>query len=316
MLRKHGTSLTGFTSWDGRWYQAIALHGYVVPPHTAHHQTPWPFFPLLPAVLRAGAATGIPIGWVGVACNHAIFLLALVGIQRLASRYTSSEATRLAVWLAAFVPLSFVFSMLYPSALFLAASVWAFVLVDEHRDLAAGIAVAIAALSRPNGLVVLIVLVFVVGFRFRRVATLVIPTATAIGAWMLFNAIDTGDPIRFFDAKRAWHEVTLVGFVSRPTLNATLHLAVAGVALAVLAVVRTRIPTSWLAYTVLCLVPSLAFGIVGMARYATDAFPPTIAGGIVLERQPARTRRVVFAVLVGAQIAFVCYYITMGRHVI
>jgi GT2 family glycosyltransferase len=316
MLRKHGTLLTGFTSWDGRWYQAIALHGYVVPPHTGHHQTPWPFFPLLPAVLRAGVATGLPVGWVGVACNHAIFLLALIGIQRLASRYTSSDATRLAVWLAAFGPLSFVFSMLYPSALFLAASVWAFVWVDEHRDVAAGVAVAIAALSRPNGLVVLLVLVFVVGLRLRRVVALALPTVTAIGAWMLYNAVDTGDPLRFFDAKRAWHEVTLVGFVKGPTLNATLHLAVAGVALAVVIAVRRRIPSSWLAYTILCLAPSLAFGIVGMARYATDAFPPTIAGGVVLEHRTATTRRVVFATLIVSQIAFVFFYITVGRHVI
>jgi GT2 family glycosyltransferase len=316
MLRTHGKLLTGFTSWDGRWYQAIALHGYVVPPHTYHHQTPWPFFPLLPALLRAGAATGISVAWVGVVCNHAIFLLALVGIQRLASRYTSSDATRLAVWLAAFGPLSFVFSMLYPSALFIAASVWAFVWVDEHRDLAAGIAVAVAALSRPNGLVVLVVLVFVVGFRLRRVAALALPTATAIGAWMLYNAVDTGDPLRFFDAKRAWHEVTLVGLVSAPTLNATLHLAVAGVAFGVVYAVRKRIPTSWLAYTFLCLAPSLAFGIVGMARYATDAFPPSIAGGVVLERRPASTRRAVFAVLIVSQIAFAFFYITMGRHVI
>jgi hypothetical protein len=316
MLRTRGSLLAGFDSWDGRWYRAIALHGYVVPPHTYHLQTPWPFFPLLPAALRALAGTGISVSWAGVAFNHVVFLLALIGIQRLASRHTSADATRLAVWIAAFGPLSFVFSMLYPSALFIAASVWAFVWVDEHRDLAAGTAVAVAALSRPNGIIVLVVLVFAVGFQRTRVLRLATPTLTALAAWLWFNAAQTGDPLRFLDAKKAWHEVTLLGLVSRPTLNATLHLAVAGIALAAVIVVRRRIPTSWLCYTILGLAPSLAFGIVGLARYANDMFPPAIAGGMILEHQPATTRRAVFGILILSQIAFAFYYIVTTKNVI
>src|SRR6185437_7712739 len=90
------------------------------------------------------------------------FLVALAGVYRLASRRGGSRVAALAVWALALFPASFVFSMTYPSAIFLAASVWAFVLVEERHDLAAGLVVVAAALVRPNGLVVALALIVAV----------------------------------------------------------------------------------------------------------------------------------------------------------
>jgi GT2 family glycosyltransferase len=309
MLRNPTNPLSGFTSWDGRWYQAIAVHGYVVPPHTHHHQTPWPFFPLFPEVLHAVSSLGIPLAYAGLVCNHVAFLLALIGIHRVASRYGTPSTVRLAVWLAALGPMSFVFSMLYPSAIFLAASVWAFVLVDERRDLAAGCAAAIAALSRPNGIVVVLALLIGVGFVFRRVVAVALPVVVALAGWVWFNALRTGDPLRFYDAKGAWHEVTIFNFMSQVNADAVLHLAIATLAIVLVVLVRRRIPASWLWYTILGLAPSLVFGVVGLARYATDSFPPTIAAAMLLDRGAASTRRNVLIGLVIVQIILAFYFI-------
>jgi hypothetical protein len=313
MLRNPSNPLSGFTSWDGRWYQAIALHGYVVPPHAHHHQTPWPFFPLLPEVLHAASSLGIPLAYAGIAINHVAFLLALIGIHRVASRHAAPSTVRLAVWLAALGPLSFVFSMLYPSAIFLAASVWAFVLVEERRDLAAGCMAAVAALSRPNGVVVVLALLIAVGFVFRRVVAVTLPVVAALTGWMWFNALRTGDPLRFYDAKGAWHEVTIFNFVSQVNADAVLHLAIAALAVVLVVLVRRRIPASWLWYTILGLAPSLLFGVVGLARYATDSFPPTIAAAMLLDRGAASTRRNVLIGLVAVQIALAVYFIGVPR---
>jgi hypothetical protein len=315
MVRAPGALLSGFTSWDGRWYRAIAMHGYVVPPHVPSHETPWPFFPLLPGALRMIASAGIPVTWAGIVCNHAAFLVALIGIHRLAVRHTSRNTANLAVWLVALGPLAFVFSMLYPSALFLAASVWAFVWVEERRDLAAGCAAAIAALTRPNGIVLVVALVIAVGFAARRAVRIAVPVVGAVAGWVVFNALRTGDPLRFLTAKSAWREVTLVGFVLRPTTNAVVHVAVAALAVGVVIVARRRMPASWTWFTVLYLVPSLALGMVGLARYATDLFPPYIAGASILERRPAASTRTVLAVFVVAQVCFAFYFI-VGRQVI
>lgn len=314
-LRYPRTPLAGFIRWDGRWYQAIALHGYVVPPHAHHHQTPWPFFPLFPSILHFVESLGIQITWAGIICNHLALLLALIGIQRLASRHCSATAVTLAVWLTALGPMAFLFSMLYPTAIFLACSVWAFVWVDEHRDLAAGIAAAAAALTRPNGVVVLVALAIAVGLSVPRLVRLAAPVLLAIGAWIVFNAVRAHDPLRFLDAKRDWREVTIVGFVSRPTPNAALHAGIAVFALSLVLVARRRMPSSWTWYTCLYVVPSLAFGMVGLARYASDAFPPAIAGGIVLERRARTTVGAIFAALVVAQAATAWYFIGAG-HVV
>jgi len=313
MLRTPTNVVSGFTAWDGHWYRAIALHGYVVPPHTHHHQTPWPFFPLLPEVLRAVSSAGIPVTAAGIVCNHVAFFVALVGIHRLAARHGSPSTARLAVWIAALGPMSFVFSMLYPSAIFLAASVWAFVLVEERRDLAAGFAAAVAALSRPNGIIVVVALVVAVGFAVRRVVIVVAPVVVALGGWLWFNAWRTGDPLRFFDAKRAWHEVTLFNIVGAITTDAALHLAIAALAVVLVVLVRRRIPASWLWYTILGLAPSLLFGVVGLARYATDCFPPTIAAAMLLDRGAASMRRNLLVGLVALQAVLAFYFVGLPR---
>jgi len=313
MLRLHGSFLTGFGSWDGRWYRAIALHGYAAVPHSHHHQTPWPFFPLFPIVMHAMTSMGLSVTLAGIVFNHVAFLVALIGIQRLAVRHTSRSGALLAVWLTALGPLSFVFSMLYPSALFLAASVWAFVWIEQEHDRAAGIAAAVAALSRPNGVVVLIALVIAVGFAARRVVRVAAPVVAAVGGWVLFNAARTGDPFRFVNAKSAWHEITALTFVERPTPNALFHLTLAAGALVLVFIGRRRIPRSWSWFTVLYLLPSLALGVVGLARYATETFPPYIVGGSLLERRDAARVRLVFAALIILQACCAFYFIADGR---
>ena len=98
------------------------------------------------------------------------------------------------------------------------------------------------------------------------------PVVAALGGWVLFNAVRTGDAFRFFDAKTAWHEIT-----------------------------------------VLYLLPSLAFGVVGLARYATETFPPYIAGGDLLARRDVTTIRVLFGALVIAQAGCAFFFIADGR---
>jgi hypothetical protein len=123
----------------------------------------------------------------------------------------------------------------------------------------------------------------------------------------------TGDPLRFYDAKKAWHEVNLLDFVTHWSSDAALHLAIAALAVAVVVAARRRIPASWLWYTIFGLVPSLVFGMIGLARYAADSFPPAIAAGILLDGRAASTRRHVFGALIVAQICLALYFIGLPR---
>jgi hypothetical protein len=315
LLRGAHSPLWGFRRWDGRWYLAIAAHGYGALPHALSHQTPWPFFPLFPLVLHAGALSGLPVTFVGLAVNHIAFFLALVAVRRLAVRHATSERVAdLSVWFLAVGPLAFVFSMLYPSAIFLATTAWAFVFLDERRDLAAGVLAALAALSRPNGAVVVIALAVAVGWSTPRLARLVAPTAGALIAWMGFNAVRGGDPLRFLSAKAAWHEVDLLGFLLGPTATPALHLALAALAVGVVVAARRNLPSSWTWFSVLYLLPSLALGVVGLARYASEVFPPYVGAATLVQRRSA-VLPTVFGLLVAAQIGCALLFVT-GHSVI
>jgi hypothetical protein len=311
LLRGRNVLPLGFASWDGRWYSWIAAHGYTALPHAHHHQTPWPFFPLLPIAMRSISWLGVSIPVAGIALNHVAFFVALIGIYRIAVRHTSSRGARIAVWVAAVGPFAFVFSMIYPSAIFLAASVWAFLLVEEGNDLAAGLAAAAATLARPDGAVVVIVLVVVVRFDWSRAVRVAGPAATALSAWMLFNLASTGDALRFLHAKRAWHEVDLFSLLQRPVTNAAFHVAIAGLAIVIVVAARRVIPRSWSWFTVLYLVPSFVLGVVGMGRYATETFPPLVAG-VLLERHPRHTTIATLGVLAVAQV--ICAYFYIAHH--
>jgi hypothetical protein len=95
-------------------------------------QTRWPFFPGFPP-LSAVREIGLPDRGTVVVLNQLIFLIALAGVWRIARRLPT-PAPLASRWSLALFPGAFVFSMVYPSAIWLAVSVWAFILVDERHD--------------------------------------------------------------------------------------------------------------------------------------------------------------------------------------
>ena len=152
-----GLRFGGFQIWDGVWYTAIARDGYGVLP-VGDLQTRWPFFPLLPELMRGLDTVGLGDQASTVIVNQVALLLAFAGVYRIARRHASPRAATLAVWLCAVFPGSFVFSMIYPSAIFLAATVWAFVFVEDRLDVPAAACAVVAALVRPNGIFLVLAL--------------------------------------------------------------------------------------------------------------------------------------------------------------
>jgi hypothetical protein len=308
---KHALSRwPGFAVWDGRWYSHIARFGYPAL-IGRHHQSGWAFAPLLPLVMSVGRVSGVGVTVTGVVVNHAAFFAALVGLHRLLGRHTSREAAALGVWALALFPAAVVFSMVYPSALFLAASVWAFVFCDEHRDVLSGLCAAAATLARPNGFWLVLALVIAVGFN-ARLTRICGPPILAVGSWLLYNQVVAGNAFTFLIAKHAWQEVTLVNLFEPFDKNAVVHLALAAGAIALVLIERRRLPKSWTFLALCYVVPSLAFGIVGMGRYANECFPPFAAAGNILARQNTIARLIAFSALVVAQIAFT-YWILTGH---
>src|SRR5206468_2614824 len=153
---------------DPLWYQSIARFGY------SYHRGPnqaFAFFPLIPGVMRAAGAAGLPDAVTSVVISHVALFFGLVGVFHLARLHGSVTAACWAVWICALFPSALVFSKPYPEAVFLALSTWAALAVEKRRDGAAAGLGALAALCRPNG--VLLAIALGAGTRSRRRAAVV-----------------------------------------------------------------------------------------------------------------------------------------------
>lgn len=306
--------IASFAVWDGAWYAQIARDGYGFT--IGNGATPYPFFPLLPSLMRAGAVVGLSPVATALLLNHVLFLLALWGVFLLARAHGSDDEATLACWSLALYPGSAPLTLVYPCTLFLACGVWAFYLLERGRDGAVATLATAAALVRPNGLVLAAAL-GVAALRASRslarplrVAT---PAGIAVAGWLVFLWWRTGDPLMFVTAKSAWHEVTIASLLAGTERVPKLDLAAAAFAAAVLALAWRRIPGDWLLYAALVLLPPLALGLLGMPRYTAACFPLFFAAGVLLARLP-RPLRVAGLAASAAGLLFLARRILLAEH--
>jgi hypothetical protein len=283
-------------TWDGNWYRIIATLGYGKPPLDGQWST-WPFFPLFPSLSWLAHHVGSPYTATLLVCSNVAALVALAGVHRIGLTCNERAATW-AVWITALFPGSLTFVMAYPDSLYLAGSVWAFVLVSRRPALA-GIAALIATASRPNAFLILLPLSIAVlrgspERRLSRVVTVVGPSAVFLAAWCAWLWHATGNPLVFVHTKGAWVEASLLDLLKAPVSNryAVLHL-VLSVALALPFITRwRRYPLEWRVLVALSLLPSLGFGTIGLARYSICCFPLAVAAGqAAARRSPDRLLR-------------------------
>ena len=146
--------------WDGGWYLHIAQHGYSFHPH---QQSSVAFFPVYPMTVRAVGALlpgGVALAAILVTVLSGLAVLRL--FQRWCQRRMSNGAASAAVVALALYPYAwFLYGAAYSDALFLAATLLAFLLLEDDRPVAAGLVGIVATAARPTGVVVLIGLIAV-----------------------------------------------------------------------------------------------------------------------------------------------------------
>jgi len=178
-------------AWDYNWYEHIAREGYP----GGHGGREYAFFPLWPLLLR-----GVGTHWdviVGAGAAWAASAAAFFGVAAGPPRPLRS-ALALACW-----PGSFALAIVYPDALALAAAAWAAALALRGKPLAAGLLGAVAAVARPNGVLIALPLAWIGRRRARGWVGAALPVAAAAGVEAYFWA--RSDHARaFFDAQRLW----------------------------------------------------------------------------------------------------------------
>ncbi len=275
---------------DGGWFRLIALDWY--DQHDGVGGTAeYPFFPLFPALGGILMRLGVPstVALAGLAWAGA--LVAMAGARLLAARHVGDGAARLVPWVIALAPGGLSLILGYSDSFYLAALIWALLAVDRRWWWTAGLLAGVATASRPNGAIATIAVVVVaLGFRAdrRQLAKLVAPSVAFLAAWMVYLHSTTGDFLVFWTAKAQWVETTLPEFLADPFQQrlAVVHVVVLLVCLVpYLRRVRSH-PAAWTVVVFLGVMPALALGVVGVARYAVLAFPIPIAIADALSGRP------------------------------
>jgi hypothetical protein len=282
-------------AWDGRWYLTVAERGYFVVPR---HQSDPAFFPLYPLLVNGLHGLGLDRVAAGLLIANVGFLIGLVALYELARTWLPEpDARRTAVYAALF-PFGFVFSMVYPESIVLAAMAFAGVLAVRGRWALAGVCAAIATLGRPEGLFVALPLAVLAlrrwphappGERLRAAwAAIAAPAALAGLAAYQWSAVD--DPLAFSNAQRMWGRwMSFDGIVRTATellqapelhrewLYRDLTFLVGYLACLALAH-RVGVPRTWIvAGALVLLLPLWSGSVTSVARFGL-LVPPVYAG--------------------------------------
>jgi len=180
-------------AWDYNWYVLIARTGYT--PFQQGRQ--YAFFPLWMLLIRWAGSYWDVILAAGLAWSAS--LAAFFGVAQGPPRVKLRSVVALACW-----PGSFALAIAYPDSLALAAAVWAAACALRGRFILAGLLGALAAVARPNGVLIVIPLAWLArraGLRGWIGAALPVAAAGAVEAYFWRHS---GRATAFFHAQREW----------------------------------------------------------------------------------------------------------------
>jgi hypothetical protein len=325
--------------WDSGWYWDIAVRGYYYYPDRPSSLA---FFPLYPMLMRAAAWPfgGGPAAtfWAGILISWASLFGALVLLHRYTTAVTGDrEVAGRTVLLLLVFPFSFYFLRIYTESLFLFLTIGAFYAAYRHAWWLAGAAGALATVTRPNGiLIVLPLAIMAIGGAESPWAVIkrwgkLVPIPLALGAFCLYSYSLADDPLAWLNAQQHWnygidrlpHRHLLRTFSAieehglsaelRRSANAPVEFLYTVVSMTFLAAVpfiwRSLGAASALYVAVSLLIPMSGTTFEGMGRYASVLFPAFIVAGTIRPRKLFESIVVLSCVLLAlCTILFVGWY--------
>ena len=200
----------------GRW---DAVH-YLDISHRGYYGTDMAFFPLYPALIHI---VSIFVGnelIAGLFISNVAFFFGLLFFYKLVEhQYTRAVAHRAIFYISIF-PTAVFFSAVYTESLFFALTVASFYYIREHKWLTAGIVGAFAALTRVEGVLLLVPYAIEVfsaarsaGFvpfftpkrRLARIVAGGLAMPLGLGAYMAWLWVLHGDPLYFSHVQSHWN---------------------------------------------------------------------------------------------------------------
>lgn len=326
----------GWVRFDGGWYRAIALDGYSYHPG---HMSSVAFFPSYPILMRAvGAVTGnVLIAGISITVGAGLSIALLFG--QWATRLIGVRAAWTALILFLVYPYSLYFyGAVYSDALFVAAALGAFVLLERGHPALAGLVGIVALAGRPVG-VALVLGLAVRAVELRNRADVetgrrssrfrldgvggVFLALLGLGGWCGYLWARFGDPFVFAATEGAWHQepgprtwfkLMFFGDLTRIAEPGRMivylaHPIVTVLALALVPIVWRRLGRGYGVYTAtVLLIPAISTtNFWSMGRYALAAFPCFAAAALVLTDRTIARRLVIAGSTVGLIVLTMLY---------
>lgn len=315
-------------AWDATWYLDIARYGYAFDyGQVGVVYTNLAFFPGLPMIMAGALALGLNPFAVAFVLANASFLAALVWLHQLTRTLWDGRMANTAVWCLALFPPAIFASLAYTEGITLALAVGAALAAYRGRLVLAGLAAGGAALMRPTGVLVLLLVMLIVardprGDRLWRLVLTALPTIGALALFLSWMQVERGSATLPFHAQAAWDRGAFglemfsrlggeVWAVAERVLEWHLTLSwtadlrdvlFTGVYLLLLAVLWRGLGglrSPWVVYSMATLVIPLSSGtFLSMARMGLLAFPLIWPLATWLEADPRRTRPAIAAALV------------------
>ncbi|MBV8083021.1 MAG: glycosyltransferase family 39 protein [Candidatus Eremiobacteraeota bacterium] len=287
---QHGLILDVWSRWDAQHYLDIAQLGY--------HGKDIAFFPLYPALIHiVGKLIGDNL-IAGLLISNVAFLVALAYLYALTKKEFGDDTTAFhAIFYTAIFPTAIFFSAVYTESLFLALTVASVFYARRGNFITAGIIGALAALTRVEGVLVALPLLYEVWRGWRegqRTALLrgiiglaLVPAGLLV--YMGFLNLLVGDWMAFQKIQVDWNRhlsppwVSIVNTVHLimahplPSVTAVTHLIelIFTLAFLVLMLVSFKVlrPSYSLYFAASLLVPMSTASLMSMPRFVLVVFP-------------------------------------------
>lgn len=307
----------GWFRWDGAWYFNIAERGYWHHPETG--QSPVAYFPAYPLLMRMGERIFGNVVVAGIAVTIASGAAAAGLFASWAKRQLGSvTAAWTAVLLLLLYPFSFfLYGAVYADALFVAAMVGAFLLLERDQPVLAGLVAAVGTAARPIGALVVIALVIraverrggLKGLKPKDAGVLL--ACLGVGAFSAYTWARFGSPLAWVEAQEGWGQepgpqtwfktdflrgLEMFSHNSHDLIAYLLHPITTIGCLALVPAVIRRFGWGYGVYVLLVVgVAAISTkNFFGMGRYTLAAFPCFAVAGAALAKWPEARVYVLF----------------------
>ena len=301
-LLPHLPLLDMWAQWDAQHYVNIAVTGYEPPTDSFSNIA---FFPLYPALIRlvlilVGRVDTQTGAFVGLVISNVALFVALLYLSALIARDFSLTLARRVVLYVLVFPTTLFLSSVYAEPLFLATAAASFYHARAGEWARSGAAGALAALTRPFGVLLFVPIAIELYQQRARLRSWLALAGPPLGGalfvgylWWLFD-----DPFAYFHAGTSWGRGlhapwdVLIGYINGPLQMFDWTYAwidlVSMIAMVVVLFVGVRlVPASYSAYSAAGLLFAMSTGVAwfSASRHALALFPLIVVLAVLGLRQ-------------------------------